>query len=130
MAPESVAEADHRVSLDGKHGLEQWREFAVNSTARGGRVAHRFIKGPAAPSAPSAKGDSVMPVGADEALEGVLADWLFFWNDGRRMRYDVRQAAVGDARLPPITVEMFDKACAAVAVERASAASPTICDKA
>jgi hypothetical protein len=93
--------------------LHSWRQWAQDSVARGGRLAHRFSRGP--PPAEVVLGASGLPVAGTAALSRLLDEWQGYWRVGAgpashsTFVEDLWAAARGETATP-ITLEMLDDA--------------------
>ena len=80
---EAVAsETLRRMKVDAKMRFQEWKGFAMESVIKGGREAHRFIKGPAAAESAIVGEDEdgqELPLAGQQALERLLQDWLPIW---------------------------------------------------
>ena len=100
-------EVDKRVRTDAADSAVSWKHFCTQSVADGGKVAHRYARGPeAAPTAIlDTSGDVDMPVSGKRALQVVMEDWLPCWmshaNDESPENWDTVPA------LKPITYQNF-----------------------
>ena len=76
------AEVDARLSVEAAEARKRWRSWAQRSVESGGRVAHRYSKGPSEPPQSilnDPEAEFPIPLVGQDALDQVLKDWLPTW---------------------------------------------------